>query len=216
MDLRIGKSVIAVIKQEQGRRDDLLHDDPTIAHDQWLFTDEPFINELCLMFLVALRHQVERQLVHLAARAGDSGSDLTRKEYDLRLQNLRRGKTGVTNWDDVERLLQPKVCIQYQSIEALRLLANAYKHDPNAQPSTELLNHLGLPTTVNYADLPESGALREGLAVCVGLNKGADYCEIAERFVDCVEVFLNDVQRRVPLSRIEWAVISNSLDDFAR
>jgi hypothetical protein len=67
METGILKEVIAVIRAEQQRRASLLTDeDPNFAYDHWLFKDEPFVNELCLMLLVTLRHHVERELVRLA------------------------------------------------------------------------------------------------------------------------------------------------------
>ena len=46
----------------------LANEDPDYAYDQWLFTDEPFVNELCLVLLVVIRHQLERELLGLLAR----------------------------------------------------------------------------------------------------------------------------------------------------
>jgi hypothetical protein len=74
MEMRILKDIIAVIRAEQQRRESLLTDEePNFAYDQWLFTDAPFVAELCLMLLVTLRHQVERELARLAARAVGDG-----------------------------------------------------------------------------------------------------------------------------------------------
>jgi hypothetical protein len=66
-----------------------------MAYDQWLFTDEPFVNEMCLMVLVALRHQVERRLVFIAARVDTGQLSISRKQYQ---QNVisERARAGPT------------------------------------------------------------------------------------------------------------------------
>jgi len=55
---------------------------------------------------------------------------------------------------------------------------------------------------VKYAHLPESSGLQEKLAMSIGLKQGAGYCEIAERFLEIVDSFLTDVQKRNSLSRV--------------
>jgi hypothetical protein len=49
------------------------------------------LNELCLMFLVTLRHQIERELVWLAALAADGGKVIDEKTYNERVEQLRAG-----------------------------------------------------------------------------------------------------------------------------
>ena len=67
---------------------------------------------------------------------------------------------------------------------------------------------------VSYASLPDSNNLREGLAVLVGLEKDAEYCDITERSLDIVDRFVADVKRKANLSRVKWG--RASLRDFAR
>ncbi len=62
-------------------------------------------------------------------------------------------------------------------------------------------------------ELSESGELQKGLARTVGLTDNAGHYEIAERFVEHVEGFLNDVQTRTKLSIVKWGSVS--LTDFA-
>lgn len=69
MDTRVAKHVIDVIRAERDSRlARLVAEEPELANALWHVYDEPFINELCLMLLVAIRHQVERELVLLTAR----------------------------------------------------------------------------------------------------------------------------------------------------
>jgi hypothetical protein len=220
MDLSLAKSVIAVICQEAQRRNEVERD-PDTAYEQSL-ADQAFVSELCLMFLVSLHHQLERQLINLAAHAGHGAADLTPDEYRKGLDRLKKGKGTRTDWKEVDRLLN--INTRPSPIEALRLLANAYKHDSHAQPDEKLLTHLGLQTTtvmdgtrkqIHYAELPESDTLRGGLANCVGLDATARYITIAEHFIESVQSFLDDVKQHVTLSRVLWGPISLKPSDCA-
>jgi hypothetical protein len=220
MDTHILKAMIAVIRTEQQRRTSLLNvENPNFAYDQWLFTDEPFINELCLMFLVTLRHQVERKMVGLAARAVDDGKEISGQQYQEKVKQLRKtnpkGKNIGWDWKEINKRLKPKSCEKYKFTEALRLLANSYKHDPSMEPDEKLLRLLQLETGVNYAPLPESDSLRKGFADFIGLGKDADYCDIAERFVDIASDFLAKLKSRTKLSKVKWSAVSLNPNDFA-
>lgn len=215
MDSAIFKEMISVIKSEEQRRSSLLTDeDPDFADDQWLFTDAPFVNELYLMLLVSLWHQVERELVWLAARAADGGEDISGRHYHEKIKQLRRGKSW--DWKEISNRLNPESYEGYAPMEALRRLANSYKHDPSMEPNNDLLNLLKLETGVNYAPLPESDELRQGLAEFINLGKNADCCDIAARFVDIASDFLANVQSRTRVSRVLWSPVSTNPNDFAR
>jgi len=218
MKTGILKEVIAVIRAEQQRRASLLTDeDPNFAYDHWLFKDEPFVNELCLMLLVTLRHQVERELVRLAARAADEGEEISGQQYQEKVEQLRKRLRKRGGWNEIkDRLKLESCCEGYKSMEALRLLANSYKHDPSMEPDEDLLKLLKLETGVNYAPLPESDSLREAFAASIGLGKDTPYCDIAERFVDIARDFLVNLQSRTRLSRVKWGGVSLKPSDFAR
>jgi DNA-binding transcriptional ArsR family regulator len=86
-DFKIAREIIGVIRAErQGRSDRLKNEDQDFAYLHWLFTDEPFINEMCLMVLVAVRHQVEGGLISFAARA-NVGPEVTREQHEKYLAN---------------------------------------------------------------------------------------------------------------------------------
>jgi hypothetical protein len=168
------KNMITVIKAERQRRVSLLTDkDPDIAYDQWLFTHEPFVNELCLMLLVTLWHQVERELVGFAARAADDATEISGEQYQERVREER--KLWRNDRKKICASLKLKSCDGHISMRALRLLANLYKHNPSKEPDKEMLQLLKLETGGNYAPLPESQGLQEGLAVFIGLRKDASY-----------------------------------------
>jgi hypothetical protein len=216
METRILKDIIAVIRAEQQRRASLLTDEePDFAHDQWLFTDAPFVNELCLMLLVTLRHQVERDLVGLAARAADGGKEISGQHYQEKVRE-ERAQLRKQGWRPINARLNLEACERYNSIEALGYLANSYKHDPSMEPDEKLLKLLKLETGVNYAPLPESHSLQEGLAAFIGLGKDAAYCDIAERFVDIASGFIAEVQSRTNVSAVKWGPTSFNPNDAAR
>jgi hypothetical protein len=213
MEISDAKSFVNLVTEEARRREALLKDaDPDYAYDQWIFTDLPFLHDLSLLFLVAIRHHVERRLLYFAACATGHGSAIKRAEYELRMKALLALSLG-KRWKEIEARLSPTKCAHYASIEALRLLANSYKHDPRNQPDKELIVLLGLDTKLTYATLPESGELQKGLALLVGLPAKAGYAEITERFVEHAEEFLKDVQSRNLLSKVNWGRVS--LIDFA-
>lgn len=215
METDILKQMIDVIKAEEQRRWSLLTDkDPNFAYDQWLFTDGPFVSELCLMLLVSLRHQVERELVGLAARAADDGKEISGQEYQEKVKQLRKGKGW--NWEEINKRLKFKSCEGDVFMEALRLLVNSYKHDPSIEPNEDLLKLLKLKTGVKYAPLPESDSLREGFADFIGIAKDTGYCDITTRFIDIASDFLANVNSRTRVSRVHWGAVSTNPKDFAR
>lgn len=202
MDLSDAKAYLSVIKAEHKRRAILLRDeDPNAAYDRWWFHDAPFVNELCLVFLVSLRHEIERRLLQFAARAVDDGRPISSAEYSQRVDELKN-RSIMDRWKEIKKRLKIAACTHYEAVEALRLLANAYKHDPLKKPDRKLLTHLRLDATLTYAELPESGDLQEKLALIVGLPGDAEYCEIAEHFVERVQSFLRDAETRSTLSRV--------------
>lgn len=217
MDTEVLKNMIAVIRTEQERRTSLLNSkDPNLACDQWMFTAGPFLSELCLMFLVTLRHQVERELVALAAQADDNGEEISGLRFKQKVEQLKLRKKIGWDWKSICKRLKLKSCKKYEFIEVLRLLSNLYKHEFSMEPDEKLLKKLKINTGVKYAPLPESDALREGLANFLGIGNDADCCDIAEQFVDIASEFLAQVESRTNLSQVKWSAVSLNPNDFAR
>jgi hypothetical protein len=198
---------------EQQRRFTILEKvDADVAYDQWLFTDEPFLNELCLMLLVAVRHQVEQELMRLSARVNDDAVTSIREHQkaaqDERQQwNTRDGKKKI-----ITRLKLESISGWKSSMRTLQLVADNYKHSPLLKPDKKLLDHLGLDQTVTYGPLPESGRLREGLAAKINLPKDSSYCDIVEEFLIRAEQFLEEVKKLNGLSKARWYRLS--YEDF--
>jgi hypothetical protein len=157
MESGILKGMIAVIRAEQERRRSLLRDEESdFADCHWQYTDAPFVNELCLMLLVTLRHEVERELVGLAARAAEGGKEISGQQYQDRVREVRELLRKPTGWKKINATLKLECCEGHASVEALRLLVNSYKHHPSKEPDEKLLKLLKLETGVPYLPLPES------------------------------------------------------------
>jgi len=213
MDSKIAREVIGVIRAERRRRSDQLKDeDPDVAYDQWVFTDEPFINEMCLMVLAALHHQVERELVLLAAGA-NCGPTITSQQYRMNVNEWRK---------KVRKKPELLAALGLQSfpefVETLRLLANCLKHEPHQHPGEVLLRHLNLPDVnqlkkqdalvAEYLPLAESDRFREGLAASVSLPKETDYLTIADKFAELVSGFLKGMRKKANVARVTGIKIS--------
>lgn len=195
---------MATIAAERERRIKSLPTDVYAALTNWSEVDDPFIAELVLLMLVAVFHQVERELVWLAAGTSNGGSPIEFDKYQQRAGEQReRWRNGKTRRKFIREFRLDSL-EEWRTIEALRLLANCYKHDPGTKPSQELLRRLGMPLTPNeplvtsYAALPESENFREGLAQWVGVDRQAHYCQIADRLLDRVDLFLADARRAMP------------------
>jgi hypothetical protein len=208
MDPRDAKAFVDLLVTEANRRRALLPDDDGtgLAYDIWT-SDLAFLHDLSLLYLVALRHHIERRLLFYAVCATGHGKPIKRATFVKRhrvLQKLHMGK----RWNEIDRRLNPSHAAHYRSVEALRLLANSYKHDPRKQPAKELIKYLKLNQRLLYAELPESGELQKGLARLLDLTDKAGYADIVERFVEHSEEFLKDVAARNKLSSVHWGEIS--------
>jgi hypothetical protein len=214
MEISDAKGFIDLVTQaSRRRRDELLNEfDREYAYDHWANIDLPFFHDLSLLFLVAIRHHIERRLLHFAACASGHGNPIEGSEYDRRVEELRAMKNNKKKWEEIDTRLTFSQCKHYKTIEALRHLANSYKHDPLSEPDTELLEHLELDPKLKYARLPESDKLQKGLALFLELPENAGYADITEQFVERARQFLEDVQSRNTLSEVLRVI---SLGDFA-
>lgn len=216
MNTDVFEAMVVVIEAERERRASLVSDpDADWFWDQWLYTHAPFVGELSLMLLLALRHQIERELISLAAQATEDREEISGQEYRARVEKLRVvDKKGekVWDWATIHDRLKTNRYGRYQAIKVLRFLANSYKHDL-LEPDRGLLKQLKLDTGAKYAPLSESEVLRQRLAGCVGLEKDADYCDIARAFVRTATDFIEFVRGQTNLSRINWGPVS--FTDFA-
>jgi hypothetical protein len=219
MELQFARSVLQVIRNEWEERLTRYEssDDPE-ADAEMRFIDEPFVAELCLLLLVAIRHQVERELVDIAARRAFNGREISfddyRKQLPVEREELRRRA------EQLFAKLNLNSHPEWQSsMNTLRFLANCYKHDPTQEPDRALLKHLGLDLNLNYSSLSESDALREGLAKSLGLQTvgpwaDPSYIAIVEAFIVKAEGFLAGVRAQPGLSPIKPERLSLNPDDF--
>ena len=193
MDTRILKEIIALIRKEQEQRSSLLcAEDHDYINDYWPHFDDRFLNELCLMFMVTLRHKVEREINRLVARAVPNDKEISNQQCQERTKQPRKGKEY---WKGIKKRLTPESCDKWDKLDVLPLLANSYKHDLLTKPGCELLEKLQLNPQLPYARLPESREFLKGLAKFSGLDEEkADYCDIAERFVDISNDVIEEIQ----------------------
>ncbi|HLE57757.1 MAG TPA: hypothetical protein VJB15_11795 [Rhodothermia bacterium] len=215
MNTAVVKDLIAVIRTERDRRIPTLEDEhPDYAADRWLFTDEPFLNELGLVLLVAIRHQLEGELIRLAARVTDDRHEMSGDEYRQRIEDERE-RLRTDGWKFLIAKLRLQAFPEWNtSLKTLQLLANDYKHNPSHGPGEDLLKHLGLnpmisrSPTVRYAPLPESRHFREALALSLNLDSAADYSAIADGFLSRAERLLADVEQQLGLSPVKCGPVS--------
>jgi hypothetical protein len=172
METRIAEEMLGVIREERDRRRRDLEvlageNHPyaaDIAYDKWNFVERPFINELCLLLLVWVRHEVERELVWTAARVTSDGRELTSGEYREQVEAWRQGLRGRSGkrsssaaaaqpanpqtkgkkeWRQLIKELKLEGLEEWNgAMETLRRLVNLYKHSPWATPDEDLLEHL--------------------------------------------------------------------------
>jgi hypothetical protein len=222
MHVQAARDMLAVTRAERQRRIDALEAvDTDWRWDQWTFSDEPFVNEMCLVLLVSIRHLLERELVRLGARVSADGEPIPGKEYWRLVASEREALRRRDGWKKLAAKLNLASFASWNGpLETLRLLANTYKHEPGyATPGEELLTHLGLNPiistrpTVTYASLPESQRFREALALHLGLAKDADYTDIAEEFLNAVENFVAAVERQPHIAAVAPTPVR--LDEFA-
>jgi hypothetical protein len=211
METDFARELIGVIKAEHGRRlASLAREHPEIAYDVWVGNHEPFINELCLVLLLAVWHESERVLIHMAACVTDDGRDLGEDEYRERVMELHRkmAQKRERAWERINRLLKLEEASEWRHMRTLQLLANSYKHNLSTKPSNMLLAHLGLEPEDNrpYGSLSESPAIQEGLAESLDLQE-ADYCDIADELMNRASRFLAEVREKSSLSKVKWGPV---------
>lgn len=206
MDTSDATAFVNLVTAEMERRRKLLPEDDdgtAYAYDRWMFTDLPFLHDLCLLYLVALRHHIERRLFFFAVCATRAGKPIKKATFYRRQRELKK-----KGWKEIARRLKPDGAVHYASVEGLRLLANSYKHDPRKEPGKDLIKYLKLNQRLTYAEIPESGELQKGLSRLVGLPDAAGYAEITERFGEHADAFLKDIETRNKLSKVKWGMVS--------
>lgn len=221
MNAQAARDMLVVIRAERQRRLDALSGiEEEWQWDQWTFSDEPFINEMCLVLLVAIRHLLERELLRLVVRAGTAGPIPSDRYWEM-VETERRGFRGKGGWKNLAAKLNLDAWPAWNgSLKTLQLIANTYKHEPGyAKPGQDLLTHLGLdpvieeePLKVTYASLAESRHFREALALHLDLPKDADYTAIAQEYLAAVERFVAEVERQPHIAAIRPVPVR--LDEF--
>jgi hypothetical protein len=159
------------------------------ALDAWLRLDEPFFDEMCLMLMIAVWHQVERVLVDAAARIPRRGETaISRDTYQSRRHALRTHTASPVQ--NAARMLRLDNRAEWSALETLRRLAHRDKHEGGR---IEPVSPRGKRPAPN-GSLAESDAVRGELARSVDLHELADYREIAGAFINRAEKVLGGWQ----------------------
>lgn len=217
MNTDLARRMLALARQERDRRAENASQSPGYAED-WLLVDEPFVNEICLVVLVAVYHQIERELVLLGARIAPGRDVISHADYEANVQRIKAAvRDRPTNgWQDLTRCLDLTNRPEWKSLQALRLIANGYKHDPFGGISGELLDHLGLSPTISespritYAGIADSLEFRERLAIYLGLAARSDYADIGEAFLSRAERFIGSIAELPQICRITSSRVSTT------
>ncbi len=141
MNAKLIKSLIELSKTEELSRENARSSmSPDAADCQATFYDTPLTNELYLLVLLFMWHEIEKEILLLAALSGSQAtSPITRDEYRkevVRLETLRPDKRK----KELEKRLPALDQGAWDLLDVLRLLANSFKHDPFDKPSDVLLN----------------------------------------------------------------------------
>jgi hypothetical protein len=212
MDARMAKEVIRIIRTERNERLERVNTKDDDYYYQIM--EEPFINDLCLMLLVAIRHEIERKLtIFIAKKTSErKGHGHSRYEFGKWVEKERK-RVIKNNWHSFHAELKLETgTIKW--LEILRELSNSYKHDVWScsekflgKLDTELKEltseleklypgkkTLDLPKKQLYMAPPESPFIRAALAMSVGLASDADYPTIAETFVNLASDLLSNFE----------------------
>jgi hypothetical protein len=196
MDTKLIRAVIDLIRAEEERRDaELPSENTNAAYDRHVSTDLPFVNELFLMLLVTIWHQIEKELICLAALVDGTTNEIAWDDYKNGV-NALADKHPKERWSIVGSRLRLRTFSDHKTLELLQNLANSYKHDPFGRPGKKLLACLSLPTNAHYAPLPASYETAEGLCKTLGLDKAAGYADITEAFLKVAERFLIELESK--------------------
>ena len=203
MNTKLIRAAIDLIRAEEERRvAELPSENTNAAYDRYVFTDLPFVNELYLMLLVAMWHQIEKELICLAARVDGSTDEMTQDDHKKAVYDLAK-KRPKERWPMIEGKLRLKTFSDHKTLKLLQKLANTYKHDPFGRPSEKLLKCLNLQPGVPYAYLPASDETAEGLCKALGLDSAEGYSGIAAAFLKSAEQFLAKLNKETKLRPIE-------------
>jgi hypothetical protein len=89
------------------------------------------------MILVTLRHELERELIKIAARIGDH--EISGQKYQANVEEERAQLRKKDGWKRLGRKLKLHELNGHDGskyVEALRVLANSYKHGPAMEPES--------------------------------------------------------------------------------
>lgn len=215
MDTKLIRSMITVIATEEEMRKSIPSDadEAQYGYDEWRMEDWPLLNNMYLLVMVSIWHSIERDLVLLAARRGDPTSKIPFEEYKSCVTAIANTRQRLRR---LKKELKLSAFSDWRALDALRLLANCYKHDPFNEPQDELLKALGLDRAACYASLNESPALCEAFCSALGLGAEAQYKDVAKAYLEIADRFIKEVRTKTPLRPHKARRVSFRAADLAR
>jgi hypothetical protein len=216
MNTDLIRSLVGLVEAEEQNRKNARSSMPVEAADyQATFRDTPLVNELYLLVLLFIWHEVEKEIVLIAALSSMvDNSPISRDDYSKEVDRLG-SLDGKTRKRELKKLL-PLDRRQWDLLEVLRLLANSFKHDPFDKPNGILLKRLGLPENANYAPLSESGAVRFGLSKFLGIGDEATFSEIVNALRKSCDQILFVLRSGTRLRSFKHELVSLNPDTFER
>jgi len=211
------RSLVGFVKaEEQARQIARSSMSPDDAYYRATFHDTPLTNELYLLVLLFLWHDIEKEMLLLAARStAQNTTPISHDEYGKEIRRLASLK-GEKIEKELRRLLPALDAAAWKLLDVLRLLANSFKHNPFDKPSSALLTKLGLGENLNYASLSESGAIRFGLGKFLGINEEATFSEIVDAVCKRCSGIVLMLEAGTPLRSFEHARVSLNPATFER
>jgi hypothetical protein len=181
MNKKLIRSLVEFVKTEERNRATARESmSPEAAYDHAIFYDNPLTNELYLLVLLFMWHDIEKEIVLASARSGvQDSSPISRDDFRKEVERLA-GLTFEKRRIEIEKRLPTIDRPSWDLLDLLRLLANSFKHDPFDKPDHRLLGRLSLAPNMNYATLAESGAVRYGLGRFLGIGDDVSFAEIVE------------------------------------
>jgi len=181
MNTKLIRSLVEFVQtEEQNRAVARESMSPEVAYDHAIFYDNPLTNELYLLVLLFMWHDIEKEILLASARSGVHGSSaFSRDEFRNEVERLA-GMSFKKRRIEIEKRLPTIDRRSWDLLDLLRLLANSFKHDPFDKPDESLLKCLSLAPNMNYATLAESAAVRYGLGGFLGIGDDASFAEIVE------------------------------------
>lgn len=218
MNRKLVKSLVELVRTEERSREDLRASmSPDASYYKATFHDDPLTNELYLLVLLFMWHELEKEIVLMAAlSSAEDASPMTRDGHRQEVKRISKLKPEAKKRAAIEKRLPALDIRAWELLDVLRLLANSFKHNPFGKPNRQLLERLGLPENMNHGTLSESGAVRFGLGKFLGVGDDVSFSEIVDAVRKSCDRILLSLESGTPLRPWAHERVSLNPDTFER